>query len=59
MLADLYRETVPMSAPPTYRGQAIRYFWKLTIATQRLGSKVQVLRCPIRVLPLPTAIRYV
>lgn len=46
-----------MSAPPTYRGQAIRYFWKITIATQRLGSKVQTLRCPIRVLPLPTAIR--
>lgn len=46
-----------MSTPPTYRGQAIRYFWKITIATQRVGSKVQVLRCPIRVLPLPTAIR--
>lgn len=46
-----------MSTPPTYRGQAIRYFWKITIATQRVGSKVQVLRCPIRILPLPTAIR--
>lgn len=46
-----------MSTPPTYRGQAIRYFWKITIATQRVGSKVQVLRCPIRVLPLPSAIR--
>lgn len=46
-----------MSAPPTYRGQVIRYFWKITVATQRLGSKVQVLRCAIRVLPLPTAIR--
>lgn len=46
-----------MSAPPTYRGQAIRYFWKITIATQRLGHKVHVLRCAIRVLPLPTAIR--
>lgn len=46
-----------MNSPPTYRGIGIRYFYKITIATQRVGSKVQVLRCPIRVLPLPTVIR--
>lgn len=48
---DLYKETVPLHSPPTYRGIGIRYFYKITIATQRVGSKVQVLRCPIRVLP--------
>lgn len=46
-----------MSSPPTYRGVGIKYFYKLTIATQRVGSKVQVLRVPIRVLSLPTVIR--
>lgn len=48
---------LPMSCPPTYRGIGIKYFYKLTIATQRVGSKVQVLRVPIRVLSLPTVIR--
>lgn len=43
-----------MTCPPTYRGLGIKYFYKITIATQRVGSKVQVLRVPIRVLPLPT-----
>lgn len=46
-----------MSSPPTYRGIGIKYFYKLTIATQRVGSKVQALRVPIRVLSLPTVIR--
>lgn len=55
--SDLYKETLPMSSPPAYRGMGIKYFYKITIATQRVGSKVQVLRVPIRVLPLPTVIR--
>lgn len=46
-----------MTGPPTYRGIGIRYYYKITIATQRVGSKVQVLRCPIRVLPLPVVMR--
>lgn len=46
-----------MTSPPAYRGIGIRYFYKITIATQRVGSRVQVLRIPIRVLPLPTVIR--
>uniref|UniRef100_A0A1B0CKC0 Putative retrograde golgi transport protein rgp1 n=2 Tax=Lutzomyia longipalpis TaxID=7200 RepID=A0A1B0CKC0_LUTLO len=46
-----------MSCPPTYKGTAIKYYYKITIATQRLGSKVQALRIPIRVLPMPTVIR--
>lgn len=30
----------------------MKYFYKLTIATQRVGSKVQMLQVPIRVLPI-------
>lgn len=50
--AYLYKEEIPKSSPPTYRGTSIRYFYKITIATQRVGSKVQMLQVPIRVLPI-------
>ncbi|XP_049531683.1 RAB6A-GEF complex partner protein 2 [Anopheles darlingi] len=49
----LYRETVPLNTPPTYRGIRVKYYYKITIATQRLGSTVQALNIPFRVLPLP------
>ncbi|XP_058057496.1 RAB6A-GEF complex partner protein 2 [Anopheles bellator] len=49
----LYREAVPLSTPPTYRGIRVKYYYKITVATQRLGSTVQALNIPIRVLPLP------
>lgn len=46
-----------MTGPPTYRGTSIRYFYKITIATQKVGAKVQALHLPIRVLSLPTMIK--
>lgn len=54
---DLFKEILPMSGPPTYRGTSIRYFYKITIATQKVGAKVQALHLPIRVLSLPTMIK--
>lgn len=56
-VSDLFKETLPMSGPPTYRGTSIRYFYKITIATQKVGAKVQALHLPIRVLSLPTMIK--
>ncbi|XP_070506614.1 RAB6A-GEF complex partner protein 2 [Chironomus tepperi] len=47
-----YREQLPPNCPPTYKGIDIKYYYKVTVATQRLGSKVQLLQVPIRVLPL-------
>lgn len=47
-----YREQVPSNCPPTYRGIDIKYYYKVSIATQRLGSRVQLLQIPIRILPL-------
>lgn len=47
-----FRETIPRDGPPTYRGHDIKYFYKITIATQRVKSKVQSLHLPIRVLPM-------
>ena len=46
-----YQETVPAAAPPSYRGAAIKYSYKLTVGTQRLGQRnVSLLRVPLRVL---------
>ena len=46
-----YQETVPPPAPPSYRGAAIKYSYKLTVGTQRLGQRsVSLLRVPVRVL---------
>ncbi|XP_068155514.1 RAB6A-GEF complex partner protein 2 [Drosophila tropicalis] len=52
-----FNEFVPREGPPTYRGHDIRYFYKITIATQRVKSKVQTLTVPIRVLPIPIIAR--
>uniref|UniRef100_A0A1A9X448 RAB6A-GEF complex partner protein 2 n=1 Tax=Glossina brevipalpis TaxID=37001 RepID=A0A1A9X448_9MUSC len=52
-----FNEFVPRNGPPTYRGQDIKYFYRLTIATQRVKSKVQTLAVPIRVLPIPLIAR--
>uniref|UniRef100_A0A6P4E2W7 RAB6A-GEF complex partner protein 2 n=1 Tax=Drosophila rhopaloa TaxID=1041015 RepID=A0A6P4E2W7_DRORH len=52
-ITDFFNEFVPRDGPPTYRGHNIRYFYKITIATQRVKSKVQTLTVPIRVLPIP------
>ncbi|XP_034487782.1 RAB6A-GEF complex partner protein 2 [Drosophila innubila] len=52
-----FNEMVPRDGPPTYRGHDIRYFYKITIATQRVKSKVQMLTVPIRVLPIPMIAR--
>lgn len=48
---DYYREQIP-PCPPTYRGVDIKYYYKVSISTQRVGSRVQLLQVPIRVLPL-------
>ena len=46
-----YRETVPPAAPPSYRGAAVKYSYKLTVGTQRLGQRtVSLIRVPVRVL---------
>lgn len=48
----MYRETLPCDAPPTYRGQLLKYAYKITIGVQRLGSPIKLLRVPIRVIVL-------
>lgn len=48
----MYREKIPSDSPPSYRGQLIKYSYKITIGAQRVNSPVKLLRIPIRVLPL-------
>lgn len=45
----MYRETIPSSVPPSYKGQAVRYAYKVTIGTQRVNALTRLLRIPIKV----------
>lgn len=45
-----YNQRLPTDLPPSYRGHAVRYSYKIAIAAQRLGGSVRLLRVPIRIL---------
>ncbi|XP_033020238.1 RAB6A-GEF complex partner protein 2 isoform X3 [Lacerta agilis] len=49
---DSYCETLPVDGPPSFRGQAVKYVYKLTIGCQRVNSPIKLLRVPFRVLVL-------
>lgn len=46
----IYREEIPKDAPPSFRGQSVKYSYKVTIGTQRLECPTKLLRVPFRVL---------
>lgn len=50
----IYREVLPSDAPPSYRGQLVKYSYKITIGTQRVNNPIKLLRVPLRVLPIST-----
>lgn len=52
---DSYSEVVPTDGPPSFRGQAVKYVYKLTIGCQRVNSPIKLLRVPFRVLVLQGA----
>ncbi|XP_022920364.1 RAB6A-GEF complex partner protein 2 [Onthophagus taurus] len=52
----IYREKIPGDAPPSYRGQLVKYSYKITIGTQRVNSPVKLLRVSFRVLPVSVPI---
>ncbi|XP_029839022.2 RAB6A-GEF complex partner protein 2-like isoform X1 [Ixodes scapularis] len=45
----VYRETIPSSVPPSYKGQAVRYAYKVTIGAQKVNARICLLRIPIKV----------
>ncbi|XP_070543034.1 RAB6A-GEF complex partner protein 2-like [Ptychodera flava] len=46
----IYQEVIPRDAPPSYKGQSVKYSYKVTIGTQRVNSPTKLLRVPFRVL---------
>ncbi|KAG8187843.1 hypothetical protein JTE90_001217 [Oedothorax gibbosus] len=48
----IYRETIPNNAPPSYRGQCVKYAYKITVGTQRVNAAIKLLKIPIRILVL-------
>lgn len=48
----VYKETLPSNAPPSYKGQCIKYAYKITIGAQRVNAVIKLLKIPIRVLVL-------
>uniref|UniRef100_UPI00359000A0 RAB6A-GEF complex partner protein 2 isoform X2 n=1 Tax=Myxine glutinosa TaxID=7769 RepID=UPI00359000A0 len=49
----IYSEIIPPDAVPSFRGQAVKYAYKLTIGCQRVNSPIKLLRVPFRVLVFP------
>ncbi|XP_043934503.1 RAB6A-GEF complex partner protein 2 [Protopterus annectens] len=45
-----YCETVPVDGPPSFKGQSVKYVYKLTVGCQRVNSPIRLLRVPFRVL---------
>lgn len=48
-----YSETISTHVPPTFRGNYVKYSYKLTIGTQRVNHPTTLIRVPFRVLVLP------
>ena len=51
-LLDTYTEVIPVTAPPSYRGQMVKYSYKVTIGTQRINEPTKLLKVPLRVIKL-------
>ena len=49
---DSYSEVLPVEGPPSFRGQSVKYVYKLTIGCQRVNSPITLLGVPLRVLVL-------
>ena len=48
-----YSEVIATRVPPTFRGNYVKYSYKLTIGTQRVNCPTTLIRVPFRVLVLP------
>jgi hypothetical protein len=48
-----FNDQLPDNSPPSYNGQAVKYFYKITIGIQRVNSSIQLLRMPLKVYNLP------
>jgi len=49
-----YEETLPSDLPPSFRGQAVKYSYKLKIGMQKVGSQIKMLHLPLRLMTWQT-----
>ncbi|CAF1635875.1 unnamed protein product [Rotaria magnacalcarata] len=54
-----YSETISTHVPPTFRGNYVKYSYKLTIGTQRVNHPTTLIRVPFRVLVVPDLDKYI
>ena len=48
----VFQDTIPTDAPPSFRGQAVKYSYKIIVGTQRFEHPTKLLRIPFRVMVL-------
>jgi hypothetical protein len=51
-ILDFYEDAVPFDSPPSYKGLAVKYCYKITVGAGRLQSSTQLVRLPVRILVL-------
>ncbi|XP_028407114.1 RAB6A-GEF complex partner protein 2-like [Dendronephthya gigantea] len=47
-----YEDAVPFDSPPSYKGLAVKYCYKITVGAGRLQSTTKLVRLPVRILVL-------
>ena len=48
----IYTETLPSNLNPSYSSNRLKYYYKLCIGAQRIGSPIYLLKIPIRLLTI-------
>ena len=48
-----FEDTIPSDTPPSFRGQAVKYSFKVIIGMQRPGARTELIRIPFRVMVMP------
>ena len=51
-ILDIYEDSVPFDSPPSYKGLAVKYCYKITVGAGRLQSTTKLVRLPVRILVL-------
>lgn len=49
---DVYEEVLPFDLPSSFRGQAVKYSYKIKIGLQRVGSPIKMLHLPFRLMTM-------
>lgn len=48
----IYEDVIPVDSPPSYKGQAVKYSYKVTIGAQKFNQPTKLIRMPFRVMVL-------